>query len=303
MWRKSTRFLSQGCSLPVGELCLSHHHKTRNTSPFQQPSLWKAKNGGGHVRTTAGKWFSFWSWGSASLDGVGRQRRWLIAYLLFLPSTPFSASELGKRKRFTLDIQGGEEAKTMTWPHFLRVEWSSILRQAEVNKDSCASHPSILALHWCQRRRSSGSCCWLPDTPAGLCVVNVRLCRDSRAPRSVAHEPCTARLSPAQHGGGRSPGGWEGLLGNCSRKVALLPGVSCLLWSPHPFCLHFHATYHLCCSPTGLGLGGCHSHPSASLSAITISNPHQARVELLPPFHRGRTWGSYLVNDFRFWSS
>lgn len=63
--------------------------------------------------------------------------------------------------------------------------------------------------------------------------VNVRLCRDSLAPRSVAHEPCTAWLSPAQHGGGRLPGGWEGLLNLLT--CGLLPGVSCPPGAPIRF--------------------------------------------------------------------
>lgn len=65
------------------------------------------------MRTHRREMVLFWSWGSASLDGVGDSAAGDL-HTFFLSSTPFSASELGKRKRFTLDIQGGEEAKTMT---------------------------------------------------------------------------------------------------------------------------------------------------------------------------------------------
>ena len=55
----------------------------------------------------------FWSWDSASLEGVGDSAAGDL-HPFFFSSTPFSASGLGKRKRFTLDIQGGEGGKTMS---------------------------------------------------------------------------------------------------------------------------------------------------------------------------------------------
>lgn len=67
----------------------------------------------GVVRTHRMEMVLFWSWDSASLDRVGDSAAGDL-HTFFFSSTPFSASELGKRKRFTLDIQGGEEGKTMT---------------------------------------------------------------------------------------------------------------------------------------------------------------------------------------------
>lgn len=61
----------------------------------------------------------FWSGDSASKDEVGD---WAVGDLLilFLSSTPFSASELEKReKNFTLGIQREVEGEMMKWSRVL----------------------------------------------------------------------------------------------------------------------------------------------------------------------------------------
>lgn len=81
---------------------------SNNPLPLKSP-----QKGASHVRTHRMEMVLFWSWDSASLDGVGDSAAGDL-HAFFFSSTPFSASELEKRKRFTLDIQGGEDGKTMT---------------------------------------------------------------------------------------------------------------------------------------------------------------------------------------------
>lgn len=187
------------------------------------------------MRTHRREMALFWSWGSASLDGVGDSAAGGL-YTFFLSSMPFSASELGKRKRFTLDIQGGEDAKTMTWPHFS--ESGMIFNPAtgwSQQGQLCPSHPSILAPPLVPEEEEL----WVmlaSDTPAGLCVGKCPALQGLAGSQVCGPWAlyCPARPCPAR----RWQITWR--LGGPPEPAHVWPPARCELspGSPHPFCLH-----------------------------------------------------------------
>ena len=187
------------------------------------------------MRTHRREMVLFWSWDSASLDGVGDSAAGDL-HTFFFSSTPFSASELGKRKRLTLDIQGGEDGKTMTWPHFS--ESGMIFNPAtgwSQQGQLCPSHPSILAPLLVPEEEEL----WVmlaSDTPAGLCgckcptlqgLAGSQVCRPWAL--YCLAQPCPARRWQIT---------WR--LGGPPEPAHMWPPARCELSprNPHPFCLH-----------------------------------------------------------------
>lgn len=104
----------------------------------------------------------FWSGDSASLDGAG-DRAVGDLQTFFFSSTPFSASELEKRKRFTLAIQRGEDGKN-SQVTLLSGEGNDLPspRQTGINLGSCALSisPSHLPSAGAPRGEAPGHGCF-----------------------------------------------------------------------------------------------------------------------------------------------